>query len=64
MRGRRHQEAIDNADAIKSVRAVLTAPERTTAISTAANAQAASPLNAGSPEARVNGARKLTTGRR
>jgi len=42
MRGRRHQEAIDNADAIKSVSAVLTAPERTTASSTAAKAQAAS----------------------
>jgi hypothetical protein len=37
-----HQAAIDNADVIRPVKAALIAPERTTAIRTAAKAQAAS----------------------
>ena len=37
-----HQAAIESADVIRPIRASLIAPERTTAISTAAKAQAAS----------------------
>lgn len=37
-----HQAAIESADVIRPVRASLIEPERTTAISTAAKAQAAS----------------------
>ena len=39
---RQHQAAMDNADVIRPVSAALIAPERTTAIRTAAKAQAAS----------------------